>query len=159
MEQSWGDVRGAHRLHVPHARISIIRPFSSYDWFRDKDYLTEQYVLKQKSTAQIAREIGCARSTVVKFLLEFGVELSKDGLPSYQKSQIAYGEKLYGGSVVPHLGERRVVATFMELRCEGRSYGEIAWWANQNGVPTKNRTGRWDRRTIFQILRRNGAGY
>lgn len=108
--------------------------------------------------AQIAREIGCARSTVVKFLLEFGVELRKDGLPHYQKSQLAYGEKLYGGSVVPHLAELRIVAKFMELRREGRSYGEIAWWANQNGVPTKYRTGRWDRRTIFEILRRNGAG-
>ena len=59
---------------------------------------------------------------------------------------------------MPHLAELRIVTKFMELRREGCTYGEIAWWANQNGVPTKNRTGWWDRRTIFEILRRNGVG-
>lgn len=118
--------------------------------------MTEQYVDNRKSLAQIAREIGCARSTVVKFLLEFGIELRRDGLlPSYPKSQPAYGEKLYGGKIVPHLGELRVIEQFKELRKHGLSYGKLAKWANENQVPTKNKAGRWDRRTIFEILRRN----
>ena len=112
MRKNWGDVRDAHRLHVPHARISIIRPFSSYDWFKDKDFLYDQYVTKQKSLAQVAREAGCARSTVVTRQMEFGIEIRQDGLlPHYPKSQTAYGEKIYGGRVVPHLGELRTAKT------------------------------------------------
>ena len=109
---NWGDVRDAHRLNVPHARISIIKPFSSYDWFKDKDFLFDQYVTKQKSLAQVAREAGCARSTVVTRQMEFGIEIRQDGLlPHYPKSQTAYGEKIYGGRVVPHLGELRTAKT------------------------------------------------
>lgn len=110
--------------------------------------------------AQIAREIGCARSTVVKYLLEFGIKLRQDGLlPTYPKSQPAFGEKVYGGKTLPHLGELRIIDQFCKLRQIGLSYGEIAKWANQHQIPTKNKASRWDRRTIFEILRRkSGAG-
>ena len=88
--------------------------------------------------------------------MEFGVEIRQDGLlPHYPKSQTAYGEKIYGGRVVPHLGELRVIEQFMELRKQGLSYGKLAKWANDNKIPTKNRVGKWDRRTIFAILSRS----
>jgi transposase-like protein len=134
--------------------ITLPEPFNSYDWFRDKDFLTREYMENQKSTAQIARELGCARSTIVKFLLDFGIELRRDGLPHYRKSQLAYGEKIYGGRIVPHLSEVRIIEQFLALRNEGRSYAKLAHWANNQGILTKNRTRRWDRRTIFEILRR-----
>ena len=151
----WGDVRGAHRLNVPHARIAVTRAFSSFHWFRDKDFLIEQYVTKEKSLAQIAHEVGCARATVVTHLMEFGIEIRQDGLlPHYLKSQTAYGEKNYGGRVVPHLGELAIIEQFLKLRKQGLSYEKLARWANHNQIPTKNKVGRWDRRTIFEILRR-----
>jgi hypothetical protein len=153
--KKWGSARRSNRPHVPHATIAIQAPYSSHDWFRDKDFLKRDYVELQKSTAQIAREIGCARSTVVKYLLEFGIELRRDGLPAnYRKSQLAYGERIHNGKVVPHLGELRIIEAMVKRRRDGATYAELAQWANSNKVPTKNRTGKWDRRTIWEILGR-----
>lgn len=76
--------------------------FSSYEWFRDKDFLVQEYIEKQKSIAQIARDVGCSRSTVAKYLLELGIEVRKDGLPHYRKSQLAYGELIQNGHIVLH---------------------------------------------------------
>ena len=155
----WGHSRRAYLWDGPQALIALREPFISYDRFCDKDFLTQEYIEKQKSMAQIARECGCAKSMIAARLLEFGIELRRDGLPHYRKSQLAYGEKMYGGRVVPHLAEQRIIERFAEMRQEGLSYAKLAKWANHEKVPTKNGVGQWDRRTIFEILRRrNGAG-
>jgi hypothetical protein len=152
----WGRAKGAHLWNGPQALIALREPFLSYDPFRDKDFLTREYIEKQKSAAQIARDCGCARSTVTARLLEFGIELRRDGLPlHYRKSQLAYGERIQSGRVVPHRGERKVIERFQEMRKAGLSYGKLAHWANHEGVPTKNGVGQWNRRTIFEILKRN----
>lgn len=132
-----------------------MEPFSSYNWFTDKEFLTREYIEKRKSLALIARELGCARSTVIEHLLRHGISLRTDGLlPHYNKSQLAYGERLHNGLVVPHLGEQKTIRQFQELRKDGLSFGKIAVWANEQGILTKNRAGKWDRRTIFEVLRR-----
>ena len=154
MSDKWGGRRSRAPKTVPRALIGVIAPFSSYEWFRDKNFLTHEYIENQKSLAQIAREVGCSRATVAKYLLEFGVALRRDGIPHYRKSQLAYGEKLHNDRIVPHLGELRIIEKLHELRQQGRSYAHLADWANESGIPTKNRSKRWDRRTIFEILRR-----
>lgn len=153
--ENWGDSRASTLLHSPQPKITVPEPFSSYNWFTDKDFLTQEYVEKRKSLSLIAREIGCARSTVIEHLLKNGILLRDDGLLShYNKSQLAYGERLYNGQVVPHLGELRIIEQFQTLRKEGMSFGKIAKWANEQKIPTKNKVSEWNRRTIFEILRR-----
>lgn len=155
-EKNWGGSRGSKLLNSPQPRLTVTQPFSSYNWFTDKEFLTREYIEKEKSLSLIAHEIGCARSTVIEHLLKHGIELRTDGLlPHYKKSQLAYGERIYGGKVVPHLGEMNVIARFQELRRRGMSFGKIANWANEQLIPTKNRASKWNRRTIFEILRRN----
>ena len=118
--------------------------------------MTREYVENQKSIAQIARELGCSRSTITSHLLEHGMDLRRDGLPKhYRKSQLSYGEKMKNGRVVQHLGEVRTIEQFISMRRSGLSFAKLAKWANDNDIPTKNRVGAWDRRTIFEILRRN----
>lgn len=152
----WGNARSGDPQNVPQALIPLRTPFSSYPWFKDKGFLAQEYLERQKSLAQIARELGCARSTVLKYLLEAGVEPRRDGLlPNYRKSQLAYGEKIRNGQAVPHLGEIGVIRQFVDLRGQGLSYEKLATWANRERIPTKNRTGRWDRRTIFEIIKRS----
>ena len=150
----WGGARRSHPQNGPQALIPLRTPFPSYAWFQDKEFLTQEYVERQKSLAQIARELGCVRSTVAKHLLEAGIEPRQEGLPHHRKGQLAYGEKLRNGQVVPHLGEVSAIQQLAALRGKGLSYEKLAVWANQERIPTKNRTGRWDRRTIFEILRR-----
>jgi hypothetical protein len=129
--KKWGSARRSNRPHVPHATIAIQAPYSSHDWFRDKDFLKREYLELQKSTAQIAREIGCARSTVVKYLLEFSIELRRDGLPAnYRKSQLGYGERIHNAKVVPHLSELRIIEAMAKQRRDGATYAELAQWAN-----------------------------
>jgi len=153
----WGDECRSHPKNDPQVLVSVREGFSSYEWFRDKAFLTREYIEQEKSIAQIAREVGFARSTVVKFLLESGIGLRKKRLLCYRKSQLAYGERIKGGRTVPHLGEISIIKQFSSKRSAGSSYAEIAHWANKQGISPTNRVSRWDRRTIFEILRRNRA--
>lgn len=117
--------------------------------------MTQEYIEKRKSLSLIARELKCARSTVIDHLLKNGISLRAEGfLSNYNKSQLAYGKRLQNGQVVPHLGELRIIDQFQVMRSQGLSFGKIANWANDQKIPTKNKVGKWNRRTIFEILRR-----
>ena len=120
----------------------------------DKYYLEQEYIKNGKSMAQIAREKGCARSTVSSAISEHGLK-QHGRFRSYRcKGQLAYGEKMINGRVVPHHGEQRVFQKIMDMRSDGLSYGAIVNWLNSNGHPTKNRTKGWDRPTVYKILNR-----
>jgi len=126
-EKKWGTKRTSVRLISPQARFSLITAFKSYDWFKDKQFLEQEYLANQKSAAQIAREIGCAPSTISKHLLENGIQPRHELLPNYRKSQLRYGEKIYRGQVVDHLGEMEIINELRTKRCsEGLSFGKLA---------------------------------
>lgn len=155
----WGDESRSDLENDPQVLVAVREGFSSYEWFRDKDFLTREYIRKQKSIAQIARDVGCSRSSVSKYLVELGIEPRKDGLPHHRKSQLAYGERIQNGRVVPHLGEQRMIEELRQLRLGGLSFAALAKWLDSRNVPTKNRVGKWDRRTVWEILQRGeGSG-
>jgi biotin operon repressor len=154
--EEWGNERVGYPKFVPHLTITVKAPFKSINCVKDKNYLTQEYVSNGKSLNAVAKSLGCSRHAVVKNLLNFGIELRKDGLSPLSKSQLAYGERLFKGKLVPHLGERKVILQMAELRRQGLSYEKIAKWINENHIPTKNRVGKWDRRTIYEILKRIG---
>ena len=105
----WGRARVTNRRYGPQAEIKISEAFGSYDWFRDRDFLFSEYVEKQKSTAHIARELACARSTVSKYLLEHNIPIRPEAMPHYRKSQPALGERVVNGQMVPHKGELEII--------------------------------------------------
>lgn len=128
--------------------------FNAYQFVTDKDFLHLEYVVNQKSTKQIARELGCARSTVSKYLLEHDIPIRTEEVPGQRRGQTAFGEKVRNGKIVPHFGELSLLAELQELRASGMSYGDLVTWLNASGVKTKN-GGKWDRPTVYKILKRN----
>lgn len=59
------------------------------------------------------------------------------------------------GLLVPHLGEQAILSDMVKLRQLGKSFGDIADWLNQNEVKTKNGSSKWDRPTIYKIIKRS----
>ncbi len=155
--QNWLSKHRTNLPHRPQPEILIAEPVSFYEWYRDKDFLYQEYVVNQRSTSQIAGAIGCARSTVAKALLDFEIPL-RDYLPkTYYRGQIAFGQKIRDGKVVPHLGELEIVAKLAEMRASGASYGALVKWVNEHGIKTKNGVKQWDRPTGFKILKRHST--
>ena len=57
---------------------------------------------------------------------------------------------------MPHLAEQEALQQMVFLRNSGSSYGEITAWLNQSGIKTKNRANRWERPTVYKILKNAG---
>ncbi|MGE0171174.1 MAG: recombinase family protein [Oligoflexales bacterium] len=151
----WLPKPGSRLTPSPLPEIPVSIDFNAYPFVSDKDFLHLQYVVNQKSTKQIARELGCARSTVSKYLADHEIEIRTGDTPGQRKGQTGFGEKVRNGKVVPHLGELALLDKLQEMRDRGVSYGELVTWLNQNGIKTKNGLAKWDRPTIYKILQRN----
>jgi transposase len=127
-------------------------PFKGMLLAKDKDYLYQKYVNECKSMRQIARELGCSKSTVAKHILEFGISLREGYLPRQRRGQIPFGMKMRNGQLVPHLGEQATISKLRELRAAGKSYKALVDWLKAEGVRSKN-GGQWDRPTVYKILK------
>lgn len=58
-----------------------------------------------------------------------------------------------GEMLKPHKGEQRTLNELWQSHQSGKSYGDLVDWLNAKGIRTKN-GGRWDRLTIFYIIKR-----
>jgi hypothetical protein len=56
--------------------------------------------------------------------------------------------------LVEHLGEQKTIVKMAARRAEGASFGDLVDWLNENGVKTKNGVGKWNRPTVYKILKR-----
>jgi len=115
--------------------------------------LRREYCEFGKSTKQI-RDLNCSASTIAKYLLEVGIEPRAERLPRQRRGQIPFGMKLRKGQLVPHKGEQLVNAKLAEMREGGASFRQFVNWLNDKGIKTKNRAKRWDRPTVYKILKR-----
>ncbi len=104
--------------------------------------------------AQIAREKGCARSTVGEALKINKIVRGSNDAVRHAYGQVPFGFRVQRGQLVPHQKEQSTIDHIVALRQGGSSFGQIADHLNSNGVPTKNRAKEWDRPTIFKICRR-----
>ncbi len=102
---------------------------------------------------QIALERGCARSTVGAALKELGFAIRARSDLQCSKGQVPFGFRIVKGNLVAHGGETAVLNRMAELKKTGASYGEIADWLNRQKIPTKNKAKKWDRPTIYKILK------
>jgi hypothetical protein len=135
--------------------LSMISTYQAAPLYRSEEFLRDRYLKERLSTGQIAREIRSARSSVLEGLRAYGIPLRpEEEAHQLSKGQLAYGEKMTNGHIVPHKGEEKVIREIVGMRNEGLSYGAIANWLNKEGHPTKNRVKGWDRPTVYKILSR-----
>lgn len=135
-------------------KISMISMYQSTPLYQNEDFLREMYLEKRLSTRQISRAIRSARSTVKEALGRFGIPMRpEDEAHRLNKGQLGYGERMVNGEIVRHVAEQKVLTQMLELRQGGASYGKIANWLNTKAVPTKNRASKWDRPTVYKIIR------
>jgi hypothetical protein len=139
---------------VPPPRLGYAVDFAASLLVKDKNFLYQEYVVLGKSTKQIAREQGCAASTVSKYLYEYGIPPRATGLPHQRRGQIPYGSRMVKGRLVEHKGEQAVIAQLIELRKQGKSFGDLVAWLEINQIKTKSKAARWDRPTVYKILAR-----
>ena len=139
---------------TPQPKVSLDIDFTAFLLITDKDFLFQEYVTKGKSTKRIAREVGCSRSTVSTYLYEHGIEFREGHTPGERRGQIPFGMKLLNGKLVHHLGEQAIIKEIQMLRLHGKSFGDLVDWLNSNDIRSKN-GGRWDRPTVYKILKRH----
>ena len=131
---------------------TIIINLRSNTLYKSKAYLHQKYIVEGLSCQQIADNAGCARTSVLKFLKEFGFETKKPGSNLNRKRGLAYGQ--YSGER-NHKRELENIKKMRELRGKGFSYEKIASVFNSMKIPTKTRRGKWHRKTVQSILGRN----
>lgn len=106
---------------------------------------------------QIALDRGCARSTVGAALKELGFAIRARSDLQCSKGQVPFGFRIVKGNLVAHGGETAVLNQMAELKKTGASYGEIADWLNEQKIPTKNKAYKWERPTVYKILKARGS--
>lgn len=123
----------------------------------DENYLRDQYVVLGKSMNQIAKDMSCSRSSVRGALERLNFQIKSSTEQNCSRGQLAYGEQLVGGKIVPHKAEQKVIQKILELREAGATYDAVAVWLNDQGVPTKNGAKSWQRPTVFKIIKQRTA--
>lgn len=119
------------------------------DLYKSKAYLHQQYIINNMTCQEIADVVGCARTSVLKFLKVHGFETDRPGSNRNRKRGLGYGQH---SDERDHKRELENIKKMRELRDKGFSYEKIASVFNSMKIPTKTRKGKWHRKTIQQIL-------
>jgi transposase-like protein len=119
----------------------------------DPSFLHQKFIVERLSAAQIAREIGCCKTTVKKYLRQYQI---KKGLGNGRHhNKLALGEKFEKGRLKDHQQELRLVETLKKMHVEENlSTAAIAKILNSMKVPTKKRGKKWDHSVVRRILQR-----
>lgn len=153
MDWKWLGKPRSIRKSVPSPLIQISQTVSYFPWYSDKEFLWQEYVKNEKSAHQIAQDLGCSHSTILKYLLKHGIEV-REALPDhYQKGQLAYGRRRVKGRELQNGVELQNIEKMKELRAKGFGYHKIADVLNAMGIPTKNKGSRWHGTTVMKILK------
>jgi hypothetical protein len=127
--------------------------FQHTQLWKSETFLTQKYVIEQRSIAQISREILSSRASVRRALNEFGIPLRKQGKPGLRPAQVPYGFRREDGLLVLHLGEQRVIQSVRKMFSDGLSYRKICEFLTALGVPTKNRGKKWQPEMVSRLLK------
>jgi IS30 family transposase len=120
--------------------------------YKDKVFLHEKYVQEGLSLAQISSQICSSKEAVRKGLVRAGIQLRESHQPHGRSAQVRYGERRVKDKPQPHMAEKRVIKTIMDMRAQGMSLRQIAQFLSQIGVPTKCRGKSWHPEMIKRIL-------
>lgn len=134
--------------------LSIISTIQAKPLYENEEFLRQKYLQEGLSTRQIATEIHSARSTVKEALRRFMIPMRPEEEARFlNKEQLAYGERTLNGRIVSHKFEQKNLLKIIALRESGASYGDIADWLNSRGIPTKNCKKKWERTTIYKLVK------
>jgi site-specific DNA recombinase len=124
------------------------------------EIVTALYHGQNLSSNQIAKGLGCAKSTVQSALEREGISsrsrrkhATDSEANTYHAGQIPYGKKAVKGRIIDHVGEQRVIQTMKKLRAEGASFSAVAEFLNRKGMRTKQDK-KWHHWTVARIFRR-----
>ena len=143
---------------VPPVQLCDTIQFFVTSPFLSEDFLREKYLVQGLSTTQIAKAIGSASSTVLKYLRKFNIPVRKPSQSIRGKRKgfgLPYGKRIVKGELVNLKKEQEGIEKMKALREEGYSYWKIAAIFNSIKIPTQTGKGKWYARTIQQILEKN----
>lgn len=129
--------------------------FFVFSPYLNEDFLRQKYLKEGLSTTKIAKEIGSASSTVLKYLKEFGIPIRE---PSKRVSGrrkgygLPYGKRIVNNKMVDFKKEIENIKKMKAMRMKGYSYRKIAEIFNTLEIPTQTQKGQWHGKTIQQIL-------
>lgn len=112
------------------SRITLERESITFsEWFEfpvtplylNQEYLRKKYVDENLSADEVASEIGCAVSTVLKHLKKYGIPVRGNGQNIRPKRHLPFGKKIVGRSVEDHKREQEVLKQIKELRDQGHT--------------------------------------
>ena len=132
--------------------IEICRP----ELFMDKDFLHQKYTVESLSTKQIAAITFSSKTTVLKYLKEFGISIRESGNNLRRKRGVAYGTFIKNAELKVFKREAENIEKMRQLRAKGFSFWQIADALNSWKIPTKTRKDSWHAKTIMSILSRKG---
>ncbi len=135
---------------TPHPIDTI--DFNHSPLWRDKQFLTQKYVVEGRSITQIAAENFSSRAAVWAALVEFGIKRKGQGKPGLRPSQLPYGYRRANGLMVPHLGEQRVIALVKKLIADGMSLRQVCEFLSSVGVPTKRHGQCWQPEMVRRMI-------
>jgi len=125
--------------------------------FKSKEILSQKYIVERLSANEIAKQLGTARSTVLKYLKIHGIPVRATGQNIHKRAGygLAYGRRIVNRQEIVSKREQAYIAKMKDLRVQGFSYWKIADILNTLKVPTKTGRGRWHARSVQQILDAN----
>jgi hypothetical protein len=153
----WDGSSGAPSYEPSCPDVQVIDTTVNYEGknLNDKDFLYQKYTVEGANLAYIADLAGVSKTTVKDRVNLFGLKRSADR--QRLRGQVPYGWRLVKGKLVEHLGEQKIIGQMVLKRDEGASYGDLVDWLNGDSVKTKNGVGKWDRPTVYKILKRRLA--
>ena len=122
--------------------------------FSSGAFLSELYLKKQLSAAEIANKLKISKTTILKKLKEFNITTRAPHLPHGRLSQTKYGMKLQKGTLKPLKKEMRVIALIKKLHAKKLSYRNICEILINMGISTKNKSRKWHPEMIRRIIDR-----
>ncbi len=139
----------------PAAKIVMISSIQHLPLLKTKSFLLQKYIEEKLTPREIARLTFSCRSTVVRALESFNIELRpEDCSPG---SSQKFGSKYVGGRIVSHKRELEAQEKMLALRKQGHSYEKIAQILNAMKIPTRKRQGPWYAMSVRKVLLRSAS--
>jgi predicted transcriptional regulator len=124
--------------------------------YKNKAFLNQKYTAEKLSTDEIAAMIFSSRSTVTKYLHQFGINVRERKAVKFKVGcGLAYGRKNYGRAELANKREQEVIKKMRSLREKGFSYRKVADVLNSMKIPTKTKKCPWSGKGVWQILNKS----
>jgi hypothetical protein len=130
-----------------------ITPFYIDPLFKNKNFLTQKYVLEGLSARQIAKEIFSSKTAVLEALVRFGIPIREPHQHHGHPSQPRYGKRFHKNKLIDYKVEKNIASIIKDLKAQGFSLRRIVRMLNTMAIPTKCRGKAWHPEMVRRVLR------